>query len=69
MSGFVEPVTLTGERWVSLEPLSREHVPEIAAASADGDCRQPVVHGRAVPDDRRRSGWTCGSVCRSPTPG
>ena len=37
MSGFVEPVTLTGERWVSLEPLTRDHVPEIAAASADGD--------------------------------
>ena len=37
MSGFVEPVSLTGERWVSLEPLSREHVPEIAAAAADGE--------------------------------
>ncbi|WNG95613.1 GNAT family N-acetyltransferase [Mycobacterium sp. ITM-2016-00318] len=37
MSGFIEPVTLTGKRWVRLEPLSREHVPEIASASADGD--------------------------------
>ena len=37
MSGFVEPVALTGGRWVSLEPLRREHVSEIAAASADGD--------------------------------
>lgn len=37
MSGFVEPVTLTGERWVSLEPLTREHVREIAMASSDGD--------------------------------
>lgn len=37
VSGFVEQVTLTGSRWVSLEPLTREHVPEIAAASADGD--------------------------------
>lgn len=37
MSGFVVPVTLTGGRWVSLEPLRREHVSEIAAASADGD--------------------------------
>jgi RimJ/RimL family protein N-acetyltransferase len=37
MSGFVEPVTLTGQRGVSLEPLTRDHVPEIAAASADGD--------------------------------
>jgi N-acetyltransferase len=37
MSGFVEPVTLTGQRWISLEPLTPEHVPEIAAASTDGD--------------------------------
>ncbi len=37
MSGFVEPVTLTGQRWVSLEPLAREHVREIETACADGD--------------------------------
>ena len=37
MSGFVEPVTLTGDRWVALEPLSRQHIPEIAAAAADGE--------------------------------
>jgi N-acetyltransferase len=37
MSGFVEPVVLTGRRWVRLEPLAREHVDEIATASADGD--------------------------------
>jgi N-acetyltransferase len=37
MSGFVEPVTLTGQRWVALEPLTREHIPEIAAAAADGE--------------------------------
>lgn len=37
MSGFVEPVTLTGERYVALEPLSREHIPEVAAAAADGE--------------------------------
>ena len=37
MSRFVEPVTLTGQRWVTLEPLSREHVAEIAAAAADGE--------------------------------
>ena len=37
MSGFVEPVTLTGHRWVVLEPLSREHIPEITAAAADGE--------------------------------
>jgi len=37
MSGFVEPVVLVGERWVSLEPLTSAHTAEIAAASADGD--------------------------------
>jgi N-acetyltransferase len=37
MSGFVEPVTLTGQRWVALEPLAREHIPEIAAVAADGE--------------------------------
>jgi N-acetyltransferase len=37
MSGFVEPVSLTGQQWVTLEPLSREHLPEIAQAAADGE--------------------------------
>jgi len=37
MSGFVEPVTLTGQRWVLLEPLAREHIPEITEAAADGE--------------------------------
>ena len=37
MSGFVEPVSLTGQRWVTLEPLAREHIPEIAEAAADGE--------------------------------
>ncbi|MGH3676556.1 MAG: GNAT family N-acetyltransferase [Mycobacterium sp.] len=37
MSGFVEPVRLTGRRWASLEPLTREHVSEIATAAADGE--------------------------------
>jgi RimJ/RimL family protein N-acetyltransferase len=37
MSGFVEPVSLTGQRWVTLEPLTREHLPEIAEAAADGE--------------------------------
>jgi RimJ/RimL family protein N-acetyltransferase len=37
MSSFVEPVTLTGQRWVNLEPLTREHIPEIAAIAADGE--------------------------------
>jgi RimJ/RimL family protein N-acetyltransferase len=37
VSGFVEPVVLTGDRWVRLEPLTLDHVPEIATATADGD--------------------------------
>ncbi|MHC9294983.1 GNAT family N-acetyltransferase [Mycobacterium sp. LTG2003] len=37
MSAFVTPVALTGERWVTLEPLTRAHVPEIDAAAADGE--------------------------------
>ena len=37
MSGFVEPVTLTGQRWVLLEPLAREHIPEIVDVAADGE--------------------------------
>ncbi|AKS32585.1 GNAT family N-acetyltransferase [Mycolicibacterium goodii] len=37
MSDFVKPVTLTGRRWVQLEPLTREHIPEIDAVAADGE--------------------------------
>jgi N-acetyltransferase len=37
MTGFVEPVALTGQQWVTLEPLTREHLPEIAEAAADGE--------------------------------
>lgn len=37
MSGFVTPVTMRGERWVTLEPLTLHHVPEIDAVAADGE--------------------------------
>ena len=37
MSRFVEPVTLTGQRWVLLEPLTRAHIPEIAHVAEDGE--------------------------------
>lgn len=37
MTGFVEPVVLTGQQWVKLEPLRTADVSEIAVASADGD--------------------------------
>jgi hypothetical protein len=55
MTGFVEPVTLIGERWVSLEPLSRDHVPEIAAASADGDVGSLWFTG--APSPQTASQW------------
>ena len=35
MTAFVEPVHLAGDRWVSLEPLTSAHAPEIVAATAD----------------------------------
>lgn len=34
---FREPVVLTGRQWVTLEPLSGEHVEEIAAVADAGD--------------------------------
>lgn len=37
MSRFVAPVPLAGQRWVSLEPLTVDHIPEVATAAADGD--------------------------------
>jgi RimJ/RimL family protein N-acetyltransferase len=37
VSRFVDPVTLTGQRWVKLEPLTLDHIPEVATAAADGD--------------------------------
>jgi N-acetyltransferase len=37
VSRFVAPVTLAGQRWVLLEPLTFNHIPEIADAAADGD--------------------------------
>lgn len=37
VTGFVEPVRLAGEHYVSLEPLAREHIPDIAEVAADGE--------------------------------
>jgi RimJ/RimL family protein N-acetyltransferase len=50
MSGFVEPVTLTGDRWVELEPLSSEHVPEIKAVAADGELGSLWFTAAPAPD-------------------
>jgi len=51
MSGFVEPVTLTGQRWVALEPLGREHIPEIKAAAADGELGRLWFTAAPGPDE------------------
>jgi N-acetyltransferase len=51
MSGFVEPVTLTGDRWVTLEPLSREHIPEIKSATADGELGRLWFTAAPGPDE------------------
>ena len=50
MSGFIEPVTLTGGRWVKLEPLSSEHVPEVKAAAADGELGSLWFTAAPAPD-------------------
>jgi RimJ/RimL family protein N-acetyltransferase len=55
MTGFVEPVVLTGRRWVSLEPLTAAHVPEIATASADGDLGKLWFTG--APSPERAQQW------------
>ena len=54
MNGFVEPVTLTGDRWVALEPLTREHIPEIAAAAADGELGRLWFTAAPAPEDVER---------------
>ena len=54
MSGFVEPVSLAGNRWVNLEPLSREHVPEISAVAADGELGRLWFTAAPGPEDVER---------------
>ncbi len=34
---FIESVTLTGHRWVVLEPLQHEHADELLEAAKDGE--------------------------------
>jgi RimJ/RimL family protein N-acetyltransferase len=51
MSGFVEPVTLAGQRWVNLEPLAREHIPEIADVAADGELGRLWFTAAPGPDE------------------
>ena len=58
--GFVEPVTLTGQRWVSLEPLTPEHLPEIAAAVADGEPGR--LWFTAAPSPETAGAWVAGRL-------
>ncbi|MGV0606665.1 GNAT family N-acetyltransferase [Mycolicibacterium sp. XJ1904] len=48
--GFAEPVVLTGDRWVTLEPLRREHISEIAAAASDGELGRLWFTAAPAPD-------------------
>lgn len=48
--GFVEPVILTGDRWVTLEPLRREHISEIAAVASDGELGRLWFTAAPAPD-------------------
>ncbi|HET6733045.1 GNAT family N-acetyltransferase [Mycobacterium sp.] len=50
MNGFVEPVNLAGEQWVRLEPLTREHIPEITAAADDGELGRLWFTAAPAPD-------------------
>jgi RimJ/RimL family protein N-acetyltransferase len=50
MSRFVTPVTLTGARWVRVEPLSFDHIPGLEAAAADSDNESLWFTGAPTPD-------------------
>ena len=60
MSGFVEPVTLTGNRWVTLEPLAHEHIPEITDAAADGELGSLWFTAAPRPDEVEK--WVDGRL-------
>jgi len=60
MTGFVEPVRLTGDRWVTLEPLRREHLPEITAAAADGELGRLWFTAAPAPEEVER--WVDGRL-------
>ena len=57
------------QRWVSLEPLTRDHVPEIAAAAADGDVGSLWFTGAPSPQTAAAVGGHAARVCSGPTPG
>ncbi len=57
---FVEPTMLTGQHWVSLEPLSLVHVPEIDAAVADGELGR--LWFTAAPTPGGAADWVAGRL-------
>ena len=70
MTGFVEPVVLTGQRWVTLEPLThRRTSPEIAAASADGDVGGLWFTSAPSPSTAQAVGGPAAGGRSIPTPG
>ena len=55
VSRFVAPVTLVGANWVCLEPLTVQHVSEIASAASDGDPGQ--LWFTSAPSPRTAAEW------------
>jgi N-acetyltransferase len=60
MTGFVEPVVLGGGQWVTLEPLTTAHVPDLARASADGDLGD--LWFTSAPSPERAGDWVAGRL-------
>lgn len=67
MTGWIRPITLTRPE-ARLEPLSHEHAPDLAEASADGDLHRlwytfvPSPDGMAREIDRRLALQAAGSM-------
>lgn len=47
---FIEPITLTGQNWVTMEPLERRHEPELLEAAKDGQLWNLWYTAVASPD-------------------
>jgi RimJ/RimL family protein N-acetyltransferase len=47
---FIEPLTLTGPKWLSLEPMERRHEPELLEAAKDGELWKLWYTAIASPD-------------------
>lgn len=60
MSGFVDPVSLSGERGVSLEPLRDDHVAEIESLAADGELG--ALWFTAAPKAGAAAQWVAGRL-------